>query len=89
MPMADRAFPVIIEDAHESDVHFWRDICAGHIGAIRKIEPTFHTNFIDDGFPCDDKYNDVRRKIEAHAAFLRERARQLIREDASGESMDT
>jgi hypothetical protein len=86
-PLIGRPLPEISEKEYERRLVAWRALYAGHIGALKKIDPGFSSNLIIEGFPCNDRYNDVRRKIEAHAAFLRERADRLIRADVSGEAL--
>ena len=84
-PLGSSAIPDVIKEWRHKELWNFRIMYRSHIGAITAIDPSFHSNLIDDGFPRDgEKYLDVRRKMEAHAALLRDHADRLIRADAAG-----
>jgi hypothetical protein len=84
-PLARRTLPDTIRTDADQKLYFFRSLCESQIGALKKIDSRFFSNFTTDGFPCDGEYSAISRKIEAHAAFLRDHADRLIRSDVSGE----
>lgn len=87
-PLSSNAIPDVIKEGRHKALWDFRSLYRSHLGAVKIIDPNFHSNLIDEGFPREgEKYIEVMRKIEAHAALLRERAAQLIRADVTGEAL--
>jgi hypothetical protein len=87
-PLSSSAIPSAIREGRHMELWSFRVLYRSHIGHVKSVDPDFHSNLIDDGFPCDlQKYLEVLRKMEAHARLLRERADNLIRADVAGEPL--
>ena len=77
-PLGKNVIPDEIKGWTDKALWAFRLQYQSHIGALKKIDPEFHSPLIDDGFPCDGQdYLTVKRKIEAHANLLRKRAQEL------------
>jgi hypothetical protein len=77
-PLALHTLPAIIKEDRHKQLWSFRILYQSHIGALKKIAPEFHSKLIDEGFPCEDSYLIVRRKIETHSALLRAHADRVI-----------
>jgi hypothetical protein len=77
-PLGLRAMPDDIKEWSDKKLFEFRILYRAHIDALKKTDPECKSDLITDGFPCEGQdYLTVKRKIEAHATFLRQQAATL------------
>jgi len=86
-PLGKRVIPDEIKEWTDKELWSFRLLYRSHIGALKKIDPEFHSSLVDEDFPCDGQdYLTVKRKIEDHARLLRERGNLLVQQGTGRKS---
>jgi len=73
------AVPDVIKDHLDKELWGFRDKYRSYLGSLKIVVPESDSDLIKEGFPCNgQEYPALKRKIEAHAAGLRELADRLL-----------
>jgi hypothetical protein len=78
-PIGVRSMPDVIEQW--TDKHLWRfrTRYQDYLGSMEAVDPGCDSELIKDKFPHEgEDYLSVKRKIETHAEFVRQRANDLL-----------
>lgn len=78
-PLGINVLPDEIKQHTDKQLWAFRDQYRAHVGFVKSVDAEFHSAVIDDDSQaCNGQdYLKVKKKIEAHAQALRERARSL------------
>ena len=78
-PLSGSVIPDEITEWRHKELWRFRTLYRAHLRSIKEIDPNFHTNTVDLGFPRDvASYLEVRNDLYNHAAFLRKRANEIV-----------
>ena len=73
LPLDSKEIPDEVKERKHRKLLEFRIAYRQHIVGVKQADRDFHSNLVDEGFPCDGQtYRDVIRKIENHHNLLRD-----------------
>lgn len=79
-PLGKNVIPDEIKEWTDKLLWRFRVLYQSHLELVNRVDSEFHSDVINDGFPCDGQdYLTVKKKIEEHSALLKDRAQLLLR----------
>jgi hypothetical protein len=77
-PLSSKTLPDEVKEWRHKELLKFRNLYNWHIHSIKNIAPDFHSKVIDEAFPSEARYLDVKRNLKEHASLLRRRADALV-----------